>query len=496
MIEVKQVKMACLSAVAVAALAGCASQGDLKASVAPVDTGRYGLVETKAEGSQSLADSEAWWTRLGDPALTALIGEALSAHPDMQAASARLARAQAAVQTRDAADMPQVGAHAEVSRQRYTANGLVPAPIAGNMWSTGTLQLQGQWELDLFGRHEAELRSAVGQARAAQADTQAARTLLSANVARAYVQLARQLAQREVAVRSLAQRDELLSLVRQRVDAGLDTNVELRQGEGALPETRQQIEALDEQIALSRHLLAALSAQPMAATAQLSPRLAQLQLDALPAEVPVNLLAQRADVMALRWRAEAAGAEVDAARTLFYPNINIVGFLGFNAIGLDRVLKSSSQQYGATPAIDLPLFDAGRRQANLKGRLAEQDMAVAAYNGSVIEAVHDVADQLTSGQSIDRQLQEQSLAQRATESAYDLALQRYRAGLGPYLTVLSAESAVLNQRRLGVDLRARAVDNRVGFIKALGGHWPASTALAVPGAVPTTTNTSAKLSLN
>lgn len=490
MIDKKNVKMACLSAIAAAALAGCASQGDLKASVAPLDATRYGVADA---GAQPVPAAEAWWSRLGDPALDALIGQALSEHPDMQAASARLARAQAAVQTREAADMPQVGAHAEVSRQRYTENGLVPAPIAGNLWSTGTLQLQGQWELDLFGRHGAELHSALGQARAAQADTQAARTLLSANVARAYVQLARQLAQREVAVRSLAQRDELLSLVRQRVDAGLDTNVELRQGEGALPETRQQIEALDEQIALSRHLLAALSAQPMGATAGLSPSLAQIHLDALPAEVPVNLLARRADVMAQRWRAEAAGAEVDAARTLFYPNINITGFLGFNAIGLDRVLKSGSQQYGITPALDLPLFDAGRRQANLKGRLADQDLAVSAYNGAVIEAVHDVADQLTTGQSLDRQVQEQALAQRAVESAYDLALQRYRAGLGPYLTVLSAESAVLNQRRLAVDLRARAVDNRVSFIKALGGHWPVPSALADQGGTPA--DTTAKLSL-
>lgn len=486
----KHLKMAGLCAVALAALAGCASQGDLKATVNPVDAGRYGLADVKA---QDVPEAEAWWRRLGDPALDALISQALAEHPDMQAAGARLARAQSAVQNRQAADMPQVGAHAEASRQRYTENGLVPAPIAGNIWSTGTLQLQGQWELDLFGRHGAELRSALGQARASQADAIAARTLLSANMARAYVQLARQLAQREVAVRALAQRDELLSLVRQRVDAGLDTNVELRQGEGALPETRQQIEALDEQIALSRHLLAALSAQPMGATAAVAPRLDQIKLDALPTDVPVNLLAQRADVMAQRWRAEAAGAEVDAARTLFYPNINITGFLGFNAIGLDRVLKSSSQQYGITPAIDLPLFDAGRRQANLKGRLADQDLAVSAYNGAVLEAVHDVADQLTTGQSLDRQVEQQALAQRAAESAYDLARQRYRAGLGPYLTVLSAESAVLNQRRLAVDLRARAVDNRVSFIKALGGHWPTSTALAVQDGTPA--GTAAKLSL-
>src|SRR5690606_25632107 len=135
------------------------------------------------------------------------------------------------------------------------------------------------------------------------------------------------------------------------------------------------------------------------ATAALAPRLAALPRSGLPREVPVNLLAQRADVLANRWRAEAAGAEVDVARTLFYPNLNLTAYLGFNAIGLDKVLKSGSEQFGVMPALDLPLFDAGRRRANLKGRLADQDSAVAAYNQSVIEAVHEVSDQLVSARS-------------------------------------------------------------------------------------------------
>ena len=101
----------------------------------------------------------------------------------------------------------------------------------------------------------------MGAERASQAEMEAARTLLASKVASAYVQLGRLFAQREVAERALAQRDQILGLIRQRVQGGLDTNVELRQGEAALPETRQQIEAIDEQIALTRHALAALTAQ-------------------------------------------------------------------------------------------------------------------------------------------------------------------------------------------------------------------------------------------
>lgn len=473
----RQGRFALTGLLAVMVLAGCASQGDLARSVRPVAPERYGV---QAVGDAAPQAESAWWMALGDPQLNALIDTALRDSPTLQSVQARLSRAQAAVGLQSAADKPQLQGKLQIDRQRFTEHGLYPPPVAGASLTSGTVQLQGQWELDLFGRQRAQLDAALGQARAASADAQAARVLLSANVARAYVQLARQMAQREVAVRALAQRDELLSLIRQRVQAGLDTLVEQRQGEGALPETRQQIEALDEQIALSRHQIAALTAQPMDATATLAPRLAVLPQATVPAEVPVNLLAQRADVRANRWRAEAAGAEVDAARTLFYPNLNITAYLGFNAIGLDKVLKSGSDQFGLMPALDLPLFDAGRRRANLKGRLADQDNAVAAYNQSVLEAVHEVADQLVSARSVERQRAEQQAAQSAAESAYDIARQRYSAGLGPYLSVLSAEAAVLNQRRLAVDLQARALDVRVTLTRALGGQWPApATAFAV-----------------
>jgi len=222
---------------------------------------------------------------------------------------------------------------------------------------------------------------------------------------------------------------------------------------------------------LARHALAALTAQPPTALDTLSPRLSALHAVALPATLPADLLGRRADISAARWRVEAATQDVAAARAQFYPNINLSAFIGLSSIGLDRLLRAGSEQYGVGPAIRLPLFDAGRLRANLRGRASDLDLAIETYNGAVVDAVRDVADQLGSLQSIERQRREQAQARAAAESAYDLALQRYRAGLGNYLNVLTAETNVLAQRRSAADLEARALDVQVALIRALGGGY-------------------------
>jgi NodT family efflux transporter outer membrane factor (OMF) lipoprotein len=259
--------------------------------------------------------------------------------------------------------------------------------------------------------------------------------------------------------------------VKQRVSSGLDTNVELRQGEGALPESRQQIEQLDEQIALARHTLAALTAQPPNAYDDLVVPLRGVQAVAVPAALPADLLGRRADVSAARWRIEAATNDVKSARASFYPNVNLSAFIGLSSIGFDQLVKASSETWGVGPAITLPIFDAGRLRANLRGKTADLDAAIESYNSAVLDAVHDAADQVSSVRSIERQQAQQTNALAAAESAYDLATQRYRAGLGTYLTVLNAEAGVLNQRRLGADLKARALDVQIALIRALGGGY-------------------------
>jgi outer membrane protein TolC len=139
------------------------------------------------------------------------------------------------------------------------------------------------------------------------------------------------------------------------------------------------------------------------------------------------------------------------------------------------LLGSGSQQWGVGPALRLPIFDTGRLRAGLRGKTAELDAAVESYNATVIAAAHDVADQVASMQAIARQQAQQQGAGQAAQDAYDIALQRYRAGLGSYLVVLNAETTVLSQRRLAVDLGARALDTQVALIHALGGGYSAST---------------------
>jgi NodT family efflux transporter outer membrane factor (OMF) lipoprotein len=471
-----------LASVVVMALAGCANPRGIESTAtltAPTALG----AEAASAAAPVAAD---WWRGFDDPVLADLIERATAGSPTLRVAAARAARAAANVDSAHAAAGPQLGAAFDLTRQRFTENGLYPPPLAGSTQTTATAQLNGSWELDLFGRNRAQLDAAIGAERAARADADAARVLLAVNVARTYVQLARAVEQREVLQRALAQREEMFSLTRQRVSAGLDTAVELRQSEGLRPETRQQLEAVEEQIALSRHALAALLAEPPQRFETLAPTLTALRPVAIPDVVAADLVGRRADVVAARWRVEAATGDVAAQRAQFYPNINLVAFVGLSTLGLERLVNAGSQQYGIGPAIRLPIFDAGRLRAGLRGRTADLDVAVENYNATLVDAIHDVADQISSTRSVVRQQSEQAAAQASAEAAYDLATQRYRAGLGGYLTVLAAESNVIAQRRLTADLRARAIDSQMLLVRALGGGYvapPEAQKLASVGAV-------------
>jgi len=452
-------------------LSACASSAGIQPVARPLAAADLGLATAASQASVA-AD---WWQAWGDDTFSGLIAQALQAQPSLKVAQARLARAQAAVDGEQAGNGLRVAGTADITREHFSANSIYPAPLGGSIRTLANVQVAGSWEFDFFGRHRAAMDAALGQARAAGADLQAARNLLASQVAQTYVQLGRLLAHREVAQRSLVQREQMLGLIRQRVDAGLDSRVELRQGEGALPDARQQIEQLDEQIALTRHALAALAAQPPDRLASLAPDLNRLHATALPASVPADLLGRRADVTAARWRMEAATQGVSAAQAQFYPNVNLSAFAGFSSIGLDRLVESGSRQYGVGPAIRLPIFDSGALRANLRGRTADLDAAVESYNSAVLEAVRDAADQISSLQSVQRQQAEQAQAQAAAESAHDIALQRYRAGLSGHLTALGAETALLNQRRQAVDLRARDLSARIGLVRALGGGYTPDT---------------------
>ena len=272
-------------------------------------------------------------------------------------------------------------------------------------------------------------------------------------------------------MRAIAQRESTLKLVRDRYNAGLDTTLEVRQSEGGVPEARVQLAQVQEQKQLAQNALAALLGQPTkAAQLQASP-MAMLAVPQFPQQLSASLLGRRADIVAARWRVEAADRSIAYAKAEFYPDINLTAFVGLSSIGLGNFLQGNARQWGVGPALTLPLFDAGRLRSNLAGTTADYDVAVEGYNQAVINAVRDVADQITGVQSAYAQLPLQQQANATAQSALDIANQRYSAGLTPYLNVLSAETNVLAQRRAEVDVQARILSGNAALAQALGGGY-------------------------
>jgi NodT family efflux transporter outer membrane factor (OMF) lipoprotein len=455
--------------VLVAVLAGCASSAGISSRAHAVTPQALGL--QNHDTPVAPAPSADWWRAMGSAELDALVDKALAGNPSLGQAQARLARATALAAGADAQAGVQVNGTLDATRQRYSANSVYPAPLGGSTRNIASAQIGAAWEFDFFGRNRAAIAAAVGAQHAAEAELQATRVVLASQVVRAYVQVGRLTALRDVALRSLQQREQQRRLIDQRVQAGLDTAVEARQGEAALPEARLQIEQTNEQLMLARHALAALTAQAPDALDALTVDLAALQRLELPHTVGADLLGRRADITAARWRVEAAGSDIQAARAQFYPNVNLNAFIGLSSLGLGKLIDADSAQLGVGPALRLPLFDSGRLRANLGVKTADRDGAVESYNAVVLDAVRDAVDQLASLRSLVHQQREQSATHAGAQAAYDLLLQRYAAGLSSYLAVLNAESQLLAQRRLAADLSARVLDTEAALARALGGGY-------------------------
>lgn len=452
----------------VLALAACASMDPDSPRAPLLDAGVLGA----RDDSRVDWPTATWWTRYQDAQLNALMDAATAGSPSLVAAQARLTRAQAAVASANALLLPRLDASGTATRLRYTENGAIPMPLAGATRTDARLALNLSYDLDFWNKNGAALKAIVSQAQAAQAEQHAAANLLTSSVASTYFNLQRLFSQQAVLEAAITQRSEVVELTRQRYAGGLDTQVEVKQAESALAQARTDKTQVDEALALTRNQLAALTAGGPQLAASLQKTTSRPPLGTVPADVPLSLLGHRADVVAARLRVQAAERGVDVAKASFYPEVNLAGFLGVSSLGLDNLLRSGSLVAGLGPAITLPIFEGGQLNANLKGRQADIDLAIASYNQTVIDAVHEVSDALESIRALSATSQEQTQARLAIEQAYDLALRRYRGGLGNYLTVLSAQSAVLAQNRLDADLKARSYTLDVALAKALGGGVP------------------------
>ncbi|HEX5341489.1 MAG TPA: efflux transporter outer membrane subunit [Duganella sp.] len=459
--------------IAVAVLAGCADMGKVRPQAVQLKSTDLHPGKALSAASANVAwPDERWWEALHDEQLNKLVSTALSDNPSLRATLARMRQAESLAGVATAATQPRVDASASADRELYSAHSTIPAPLAGNYAWKNTATLSGSYDLDLWGRNRDALAAALDEVHMAAAESQMARLTLETSIVRSYVQLSLAYALQDSVAENLAQRQRILEITRRRKAAGLASDIDVTSIETTLPAGRREHEQYGETIALLRNQLAALIGKgPGDGDAIARPMLA-LQAgahDAVPASLPAELVGRRPDIVAQRWRVEAAGARIEGAKKDFYPNINLAAFVGVQSLGFGHFLEAGSQMRGITPAISLPVFDGGRLRSQLGNQTAIYDGAVEQYNATVIQAMSDVANAVVKMESVKQQ---QALAQRALESArrqQQLAERAYQAGLTDTLNVINAQLTLLNEQQQMAQVASKQLDNFALLMSALGG---------------------------
>jgi len=413
-----------------------------------------------------------WVDQFGDAQLKALIAQALAGSPTVEQARARVKQAQAYSETARAATLPRIDANYSLTRQQYSSTAMIPPPFAGSWQTENKGLLSASYDLDLWGKNREALKAAVSQARASKADEEFVKLTLSTAIARTYNEFARLCALRDIARQEVARREQIDRVTAGRIATGLDTEVERKTAQANLAASRASVTRLDGNILTTRYQLAALmGAGPDRGLAIGLPAVSRGDDVRLPDNLPADLVSRRPDIVAARWRVDAMTHEVKEAKAEFYPDINLSAAIGLDAFGFGRFLTAASRTASVGPAIHLPIFDAGALRAQLKGRYAEFDYAVATYNQTLVNALTDIATQLGQIRSSDAQLVDAQLAQQAARSADQLALVQYKAGLANQLTVLNADVTALNADQAVANLMMNRRDEQIALASALGGGY-------------------------
>lgn len=431
-----------------------------------------------------------WWTHLGDPRLDQLVQEALHDNPTLAMATARARAADATSGSLRAELLPSVSGNASITGDfagMYGGAPSVPPPPGRRFAWLKAAYLNFQWDLDLWGGNRAAWEAAVGQAVAAEVDVHAARLLVSTDLARAYASLGYAFRQQQLAEEELQRARHARDLTKQRFDAGISnrldvkrSDTEVEQDERALAATRQTVDAARIELAQL------LGKGPDRGLAIARPETLQPTQLTLPSDLRAGLLARRPDIVAARWRVEAAQRNIQSAKARFLPNISLSALLGFSSAGSETLFQLPARFLSAGPLLGLPIFEGGRLRANLKGADAAYDLATADYNQTLIAAVNQVANLVKALESLQRQIGAQQQALDSAQTAWDLSEQRFKSGIGSFLEALGTRRDLLQAEQALAALQAEQVDVSIQLIQALGGGWQAGDAQATPTAAPAT----------
>ncbi|AZD90472.1 Fusaric acid resistance protein FusA [Pseudomonas chlororaphis] len=414
-----------------------------------------------------------WWQAYGDAQLNQWVTLAVQGSPSMAMAAARVRQARAMAGIAESAESLQIKGDATLKRHNWPTDQFYgPGELANSTTWDNNAALGFSYALDLWGRESNASERAVDLAHMSAAEARQAQLELQNNVVRAYIQLSLQYAQRDIVLATLKQQEQILELAQKRLAGGIGTHFEVSQAQTPLPETHRQLDALDEEIALGRNQIAALAGKGPGAGAQLQrPSLSLAAPLKLPSALPAELLGQRPDVVASRWQVAAQARGIDVAHAGFYPNVDLVGSLGYMATGGGALefLTGKKLNYNVGPAISLPIFDGGRLRAELGEAAAGYDIAVAHYNQTLVNALKNISDQLIRRESMDKQAEFAAESVASAQKTYDIAMVAFQRGLTDYLNVLNAQGMLFRQQQVQQQVQAARLSAHAELVTALGG---------------------------
>jgi len=456
-----------------AAFAGAATDtGTDAATVTAAGTAAAaGAASATASAAAPLQD-RTWWRQFQDPALDALQQQLLANSPDLASALARYQQARAATDTLRAAESPTVGASLNVQRDRQSDLRPLRGATSPSIYNSGTLGLEFQYEVDLWGRVRQQVRSGEVLERAAGADLDAARLSLQTRLADTVF------AVRGIDAEIGVLRDTEIAyqreqdLIVRRHQGGVASGLDLARADSQLQTSRSQLRQLEAQRAVLAHAIAALVGAN-ASTFTLAVTDAPAITPPVPAGLPSQLLVRRPDIAAARLRVAAAGERVGVARTAFFPALTLGASGGFQTSDLGRFASMPNLYWALGPTLAMSLFDGGRRNAQIASEEAALDDAGQRYRAVVLGAFQQVEDQLAQLQRYGEAAQSDAQAARAAQRALALADQLYQQGAANYLEVITAQTAYLQARRSEVTMTTRQRQAAVQLVGALGGGWNA-----------------------
>jgi len=494
-----------LCALLAAMAAGCAVGPDFQAPE-PQAPAQYNDPARQADGAsrvtmQSEPDPR-WWRGFGDPVLDSLVERAVAGNLTLQMAVLRIAQGRAQTQAVGAAGLPSVSATASYNRQLLGLKGIVQSRglddtlrEEGGSEAAGALDaldrpvglfqvgFGASWELDLFGRVRRAAESSEARTQAAAESRNDALVSLQAEVAQTYAQLRGAQALRRVLDSQLDSARQTLALTQDRQQSGLASALDVANQSAQVAQLEARLPGADMQAQQARNALAVLLGQaPGVLDAELA---APAAVPAAPPEVPVgvpaSLARRRPDVRQAEATLHAATAQIGASIAEMFPDLSLSGQFGSRATEADYLGRWASRFWSVGPSVSLPLFQGGRLVANVRLARAQQAEAALAYRQTVLDALRDVENALVAYRSDQSQRLALGRAVQEGERAHGLALDAYRAGLGSFLDVLSAETRLEQARQAAVRADLQVTTDLVAVYKALGGGWQDD---AAAGAAP------------